>query len=414
MTRQERTAWTLAAALFVSLFFIWGAGYDCFPILLPPILKQFHLTKEQIGWVPASQALAAIVVGPIVGWLLDRVRVQILMSIGAVLTAAGILIMARAPSFHSVIAGSVLTGVGLSGSTILPATMVISNWFGERRGTALGVTTAGMELGGMVIAIVAGSLVVTHGWRFTYAVLAIPLVVIVLPLCVIFVRTRPEQSVNVASADSEEDAQSSLSLPGLEVNEALCTRAFWMLMTLQFCYTFAIGGSFIHLVQYLIGIGYTEDAGKWVIGCSLGMALIGKPAMGLLGDRIGGKNALAICLLLGALNTAFILFARDLWVLVIFTVLAGLTGSAPIALGPMVQVETLGLRRYGSIAGLLAIAFTLGAMLGPPIIGRVADATGTYTASFELCAIVGLLGAVAAFLCVAPARLRIGELAEAN
>src|ERR1700677_3507423 len=166
MTKQDRAAWLLAAALFVSLFFIWGAGYDCFPILLPSMLKQFHLSKEQIGWVPASQALAAIVAGPMVGWLLDRIRVQILMGTGAVLTAAGILIMALAGSFHSVIAGSVVTGIGLSASTILPATMVISNWFGERRGTALGVTTAGMELGGMVLAIVAGSLVITHGWRF--------------------------------------------------------------------------------------------------------------------------------------------------------------------------------------------------------------------------------------------------------
>jgi len=414
MTEQDRTAWILAAALFVSLFFIWGAGYDCFPILLPSILKEFHLSREQIGWVPAAQALAALVLAPIVGWLLDRIRVQIVMGTGAVLVAIGIVIMARAGSFHAVIGGSVVTGMGLSASTILPATMVISNWFGERRGTALGVTTAGMELGGMVLAIAAGSLVIVHGWRFAYTVLAIPIVAIVLPLCLTFVRTRPEQPADSFSASATGGAQILSALPGLEVDEALRTRAFWMLIVLQFCYTFSFGGSFIHLVQYLIGIGYTQAAGKWVVGFSLGLALIGKPALGVLGDRIGGKNALALCLLIGAVNTAFVLFARNLWVLVIFTIVAGLTGSAPIALGPMVQVETLGLRRYGSIAGLLAIAFTLGAMLGPPMIGRIADATGTYTASFEVCVVVGLVGAVAAFLCIAPARARVGGLVQAN
>jgi OFA family oxalate/formate antiporter-like MFS transporter len=245
-------------------------------------------------------------------------------------------------------------------------------------------------------------------------VLAIPLVVIVLPLCLIFVRTRPERPADISSAGINDRAQVSSALPGLEVDEALRTRAFWMLVVLQFCYTFSLGGSFIHLVQYLIGIGYTLAVGKWVVGFSLGLALIGKPAMGVLGDRIGGKNALGLCLLLGAVNTAFLLFARDLWVLVIFTFVAGITGSAPIALGPMVQVETLGLRRYGSIAGLLAIPFTLGAMLGPPIIGRLADATGTYTVSFEVCAIVGLVGAIAAFLCVAPGRARVGGLIPAR
>lgn len=414
MTKQDRTAWMLAGALFLALFFIWGVAYDCFPILLPSVLRQFHLSKEQIGNVPAAQALAALVVGPLVGWLLDRIPAQIVMSVGAVLTAIGIVMMARAGSFHGVLVGSVVTGVGLSASTILPATMVISNWFGERRGTALGLTTAGMELGGMVIAIVAGHLDAVYGWRFAYAVLAIPLVVIVAPLYLVFVRTRPEQPAQSASIAKPSATEFMSSLPGLELNEALRTRAFWMLVVLQFCFTFAVGGSFIHLVQYLISMGYTLGAGTMVVGFSLGLALIGKPAMGVLGDRIGGKNALALCLLLSAANTAFLLLARMFWVLVIFTVVGGLTGSAPIALGPLVQVETLGLKRYGSIAGLLGITFTLGAMMGPPIVGKLADVTGSYTVSFEVCALVAFIGAVASFLCVAPARVRVGGLVQAK
>jgi MFS transporter, OFA family, oxalate/formate antiporter len=229
----------------------------------------------------------------------------------------------------------------------------------------------------------------------------------------IFVRTRPEQVAQSGSAGNPGLAESASALPGLEVNEAMRTRAFWMLAVYQFCYTFAFGGIFIHLVQYLIGIGYTQAAGTMVVSFSLGLAVIGKPVMGVLGDRIGGKNALALCLLIGAVNTA-LLFAREFWALVVFTFVGGITGAAPIALGPMVQVDTLGLRRYGSVAGLLGIAFTLGATTGPPIVGRFADVTGSYTASFELCALVALVGAVASFLCVAPARARAGGLVRAK
>jgi MFS family permease len=133
--------------------------------------------------------------------------------------------------------------------------------------------------------------------------------------------------------------------------------------------------------------------------------LLDSQLMGVLGDRIGGKNALALCLLIGAVNTALLLFAREFWALVVFTFVGGITGAAPIALGPIVQVDTLGLRRYGSIAGLLGIAFTLGATAGPPLLGRFAAATGSYTASLEVCALVALVVAVASFLCVAPARV---------
>jgi MFS transporter, OFA family, oxalate/formate antiporter len=415
MTQQERKAWMLAGALFFSLFFLWGAGYNCFPIFLPSMLKEFHLTRLQVGMVPAAQAVSAGVFGIFIGWLLDRVPAQIVMAIGAILTALGIVMMSQAASLNGLVAGSVVTGIGMIGSTILPATMVISNWFGERRGAALGITTAGMELGGMVITMAAGYLIVAHGWRFAYAALAIPLVVIVAPLYLVFVRTRPVQTAP-ASGQGESVAAPGpdFKIAGLEVNEALRTRAFWMLAVLQFCYTFSFGGSFIHLVKYLIDIGYTQAAGTMVISLSLGLALIGKPTMGLLGDRIGGKNALALCLFVGAANTAGLLLARIFWVLVIFTFVGGITGAAPVALSPLVQVETLGLKRYGSIAGLLGIAFTLGATMGPPIVGKLADATGSYVLSFEVCALVAAIGAVASFLCAAPSSARIGALAEAE
>lgn len=416
MANRDRTAWRIAVALFIALFFIWGVGYDCFPIFMPSVLKAFHLNKEQAGWLPAAQALTAGVFGLFIGWLLDRVRSEIVMAVGAVLTAIGIAVMAMAGSFDVLIFGSVITGVGMSASTILPASLVVSNWFGERRGTALGVTMAGMETGGMVLTAAAGFLIMAIGWRYAYALLALPLVVIVLPLTLIFVRTRPQTAgAAKASGDGQNGEDAASALPGLEVNEALHTRAFWMLVVFQFCYTFTVGGVFFHLVQYLLNIGYDRTIGTIVISVSLGMALIGKPSLGVLGDRIGGKNALGWCILAGAANTIFLIIARAHWALALFTFISGITGAAPIALGPMVQVETLGLKRYGSIAGLLGIAFTLGAAMGPPIVGWLADLNGgSYVLSFEVCMLIGLVGAAAAFLCVAPARTPIGKLAEAD
>jgi hypothetical protein len=48
-----------------------------------------------------------------------------------------------------------------------------------------------------------------------------------------------------------------------------------------------------------------------------------------------------------------------------FLLLSGLTCGAPMALLPMIQAESLGLRRYGSLNGILSIAFTLGLATGP-------------------------------------------------
>src|SRR5690349_14398373 len=109
MTEQDRRAWKIASALFVSLFFLWGAGYDCFPIFIPWMIRQFHITRFQAGMVPAAQAITAGVCGIGIGWLLDRVPAQIVMAVGAVLTGLGILMMSQAASLDGLLLGSIVT-----------------------------------------------------------------------------------------------------------------------------------------------------------------------------------------------------------------------------------------------------------------------------------------------------------------
>jgi fucose permease len=174
MTKQERTARFLAGALFLALFFLWGVGYNCFPIFLPSVLKQFHLSRLQVGLVPGVQAITAGVFGLLVGWLLDRVPAQIVMAVGAVSTAVGIVMMSQAGSLNGLLAGSAVTGIGMIASTILPASMVISNWFGRaarhRAGNHAGRDGAGRDGdhddGGLPHRRLRLALRVTRCWRF--------------------------------------------------------------------------------------------------------------------------------------------------------------------------------------------------------------------------------------------------------
>jgi MFS family permease len=72
----------------------------------------------------------------------------------------------------------------------------------------------------------------------------------------------------------------------------------------------------------------------------------------------------------------------------------------PLALLPLVTVESLGLKRFGTLSGLANFAQTVGAMLGPVIAGRVFDVTRRYTVAFELFIATLLIGAAALFACL--------------
>jgi MFS family permease len=297
--------------------------------------------------------------------------------------------------------------VGLGASSWMPASVVIANWFGERRGTALGLATAGMEFGGMAMAIVAGHIISQYGWSAAYFALSIPVFVLVVPFLAIVVRGRP------AGTAKQEGGESGQVMSGYEIGDAIRTRVFWLLIVAQLFWGLS-AGAVIHFVAYLTGIGYTLQFATTAFATLAGLAAIGKPAMGVLGDRIGGKNALAIALLLIATSHILVLGAGREWLLIVYLLVVGLSVASPVALAPLVLAETMGLRRFGTLYGWIQVAATFGLFGGPLIAGELFDLTRSYAVSFEVAALLAVAGAAASFLCAAPQASGVVLAAQAH
>jgi MFS family permease len=396
-TVNSRQAWMIAASLFTALFFLWGGGYNTGPIFLAALLKAFGWSHARVGSIIGVLALAVGISAPLTGWLLDRIEARWVMGAGAIMAVLGLLAASSSNSFSTLLASIILLGIGLGAATWLAASLVIVNWFPDRRGMALGLVTFGMESGGMVMTFTVGSMIAAYGWRAGYFVVAVPAALLVIPLLLLVVRSRPAQDRSLQSVAAQANA-----LPGYEVKEALRTRAFWMLAVAEMSFGLAAGGTFHHLVAFLEGLHYSLRGATLVVSIVLGMAAVGKVAMGWLGDRIGGKNALAIGFAMIALSVPILLNAAQPAMLVIWLLIVGIAGASPVALGPLLTAETLGLKRFGTLFGWLGFALTLGLFIGPQLVGWMTDMTGNYTAGYELCGLICLVGAAASFLCVSP------------
>src|SRR4029077_14383682 len=117
------------------------------------------------------------------------------MVAGTAISAAAWLLASRANSFPIILIAYLMMGVGLSAATLLPAALVISKWFGAKRGVAMGMTFAGSSFGGAVMAIVASRAIAWGGsWRIGYVTLAIPMIVIVIPMVLLVIKTRPDDA----------------------------------------------------------------------------------------------------------------------------------------------------------------------------------------------------------------------------
>jgi MFS family permease len=403
MTKQERQAWTIAISLFIALFFMWGGGFNTGPIFLNSFIRSFHWGHEKASWITSLLALSVGFSSPFAGWLLDRFEARYVMGGGTALVVIGLVSASRSHTFEGLLISNLILGIGLGASTWLPSGVIIANWFAERRGAALGLATAGMEFGGMFMTFLAGYVISRSNFRDAYLVIAVPALFLILPLLLIVVRTRPASAAQAGTARRLSVAESAKALPGYEVGEALRTRALWMLIAAQLCYGVSVGGFFFHLVAYLTGIGYGLKSATGAISIILGLAAAGKAIMGAIGDRIGGRTALGLGFLILASSYIIALVSTQVWVLVIFMLAIGISGAAPVALVPMLLAETLGLKRFGTLFGWLTLLTPVGISCGEVLVGKLFDATGSYTFAYEICALIAVMAGIASFLCVAPA-----------
>ncbi|MGO9056366.1 MAG: MFS transporter [Candidatus Binataceae bacterium] len=390
---SQRRAWLLVASLFFTLFFIFGSGYNTAGVFFTPVIRTFGWSRARLSTLQTALALAAGVSIPLVGWVLDRVEARLMMAAGAVMAGCGFITASLAHSYGAMIAAYLLIGLGIGAATLLPCSLVIANWFGARRGLAMGLAMAGTSAGGMVMTLVSDRAIRFDGWCFGYLVLALPAFIIVIPLVLMLVRTRPERG------DGLTVAQAATALPGLEVGAAVSGRSFWLMSAAVLCFSLSVSGTNLHAVPYLIGIGYAPARAAVVLSLVLAFGAVGKLLIGWIADKIGARMALSANLFGMALGIGLLTGAGHRLPLIGFVVIFGLTVGAPLALIPLVTAESLGLKRFGTLYGMVGVFHTAGAAVGPVVAGRIFDLNGSYWPAFELFVVLLLIGSVAILGC---------------
>jgi MFS family permease len=377
MAEANRRPWTIIASLIAIQFFIAGPIISTFTVFFSPLMKEFAWTHAQVSRTATSYQLVAGLSAPLVGWLLDRIKVQWLMTVGAVMVGAGFLLASETHSLNGIVAMYGLIGLGVSASTALPGLLVATNWF-ERRGTAIGVMLCGMSAGMVFAPMIVSHLILVHGWRMAMRAIALPILGITIPVMLLFIRTKP-------GFKRRPTAEEIAGVPGLEYTAAIRTSAFWCMMGIELFYGVTFGAVYFHIVPYLIHIGFGPQTAATIFGLQAALSGVGWVLNGMACDRFSAKYVLQVLLgllatsvfgLLGAkFNIAFISLFLAFW-----AASAGATGPTL----PLLVHQNLGMRRFGSIMGTLFLTRAIAGAIAPVLSGMLVDWTGGYALSFEL------------------------------
>lgn len=392
MGRAEefRRGWrlVLAAATGVGLG-ITGLTFYTLGIFIGPLSQEFGWSRTALASATILTTLTTLLLGPVVGRLADRFggrRVGLVSLVGLALGLGGLsLIGADLWSFYLAFGIAMVLGAGT-----LPIvwTRAVNAGFDKARGLALGLTLTGTGVCAILAPPFTQWLIADHGWRMAYLGQAALVLVIGLPVVWLLFH-------EVGSKGASAPGRPAVDQPGFTAIQARRTRQFWMLGVGFLFASFAVSALIVHLVSILTGGGLARDAAVWAASL-LGFAIIaGRLGIGVLVDRFYAPLvAFSILVVAGIACLLLLVPGGGLPLALLCVVLIGLAAGAEVDLVAYLASRYFGMRAYGEIYGWQLGFFALGAGLGPMGVGRLYDATGSYTVGLLAAAVGFTVGAV--------------------
>jgi len=400
----RQTPWLVVAASSTGLFFHFGSLLvNAFGVFLTTLSDEFKWSRTQVSLAFTLATLTAMLTMPLTGWLTDRygARRPILLS----MTLFGGLYVSLAwltPQLWHLYLIFLLLGMVGPGTSAVPHSSLISRWFTERRGLALGIAMSGTAIGGVIWPAASQALLTRFGWRQAYAISGAAVLLVAVPLLLVWLK-EPASATASATADKTEAATA-----GLTRGEALRSSLLWLLLGSFFIVYASIQACMIHLVPLLKDRGMTP-ANAALAASLLGVAgMIGRLGTGYLLDLLPAARVPTLAFGIVAAGI-FLLFAGATGVAAYgAAMLIGLGYGAEAATIPYLVSRYFGLRSFGEIYSYLFITVPLGGALGPVLMGAVFDQTQSYRLALLGCG-VATLGAALLLL-----RLRAYPMLTAN
>ncbi len=385
-------AWVVLGASFITLFINYSVRIGAYPVLLPEMIRDLHLTKAQAGLIKSAFAITYLVFAPIMGWLTDRIGGRKVISFFCLFLGGGAFLMGTA---ESLLASMVFFGiVGLGAAAMwVPAATLIQKWFGtKKRGLALGILNASAGVGFGLMGLLLPAIVIKYSWRFGWFILGIAGLSLFL-LDGLLLRDRPEDmGLSPWGGKVGETSEKNFPKRGGYL-QILKQRQFWIV---------GISYLLIAYASYAL-IDFIVTYGKMELNIPYGVASLfitvaaftgipGGILIMILSGYTGTKKCLGLSYTLVALSILFIIFSgENVLLLIVGVAWFGVLYGGIFPLVAACAKDHFPKEITGTVLGFLTIFYGLGAMVSPIVTGHLADVTGTFRWSFGLGAFLSLL-----------------------
>lgn len=375
--------WRMVAIALFADFCVVGFAFQSYPVIQIVLAEEMELSRFMATLTIPGFMLFSAITMPVVGKLLDIYSIRSVLTIGAFVYGLSLISLYFVYSYTAFIIIFVLPialGASLMGN--LSVSKLVSRWFHEYTGRALGIASLGVSFSGLVMPNLTNYLLIDLGlsWKEAYLYYGLFTLIINAPLLKFLVIDNPEDVGQLPDGKVESEESSLIENPGVDwgLNQLLRDRNFWVLsfvFALQFCSMMAV---LAHITFYAFERGWASEA-AWIFSMYAVPAMISKLVFGwLIEKKMDARLAVTVSLVIQLIGTVLILFSKSPNQLSLIIALFGFGGGAALPLSNILFNKVYTQKSFGFSRGTAQPFISIFQVSGTPVVALMFDAYGNY------------------------------------
>ncbi len=405
--------WWLVALSGFTMTIATVPLYHAMAVWSVALESQFGWSRGQLGLALTFTRIEGGLMGPVEGYLTDRLGARRMILAGLLILGVGFLLFAGVQNLWMFYLAFIVMALGQGLGSWLPLMTTINNWFSRRRAMAMGWANVGSRIGALLLVPAIAWAIDPEqqrlGWQWTALLLGVFTLLIAFPLTRL-IRNRPQDYGQLpdgatpaavgalpAAGATAGNARRRMSNPesgDLTAAQALRTPAFWLISFGHGFTSMVILAIMTHLGLLLKDAGFDVQTTGWIVTVYTATAMVFQLVGGYIGDRWPKNLALFVFSSIQAAAIVMLTLAASLLSFYLFALLFGIGFGGRNPLTTAIRGEYFGRASFGRILGLSTVPMNVLLLIGSPLAGYMRDVQGTYDMAFLLLAGLNFLGGV--------------------
>ncbi|MBT4072667.1 MAG: MFS transporter, partial [Chloroflexi bacterium] len=389
--RSTSYGWWVAIAGSFNMALTSGPTFHAQSAIFAAVEAQTGWSRTLVSGVGTFGRFGGAMLGPVEGYLADRIGAAWMMLVGLIVGGLGFLLLSQmgdSPIIYYV--AYFILSLGFSAGGFVPATVAVAKWLPTRRATGIAIVLAGSSIGGFMVPAISWG-IKHHGFEST--MISIGVAGIVVAPAFFWALSRRGIRPETGPVDNSGDSPIALDDGSFTLREAIHTRTFWVISITHTLANLSTAAVSAHLVLHLTDIGIPDIKAAGVIPIFVGVSFFAQLLAGYLGDRIDKRYMLSVSILIQASSMIILAYATSYGGAVLFAILWGVGFGSRTPVLHALRGDYFGSRYFGSILGISSFPMIVGMTATPVLVGLAFDLQGTYRWAFLFTATTAFISA---------------------